>query len=112
MAELREGLYESLLTTALGSQLAASVELEPEIRPVDMAEQPDVLARHVRDAVFRALSAQRDPIKRVRLVNAVLGLLEQAVDEATGDPRQLRSLSRSAARDHRPLHGASGDSTV
>src|SRR5664279_5444087 len=97
MEELREGLYESLLTIGLGNQIAATVELEPEIRPVDTAEQPDVLARHVRDAAFRALSSQREPAKRVAIVNALLGLLEQVGDEATGDPRQLRSLSRSAA---------------
>src|SRR5664279_2646890 len=97
MEELREGLYESLLTIGLGNQIAATVELEPEIRPVDTAEQPDVFARHVRDAAFRALSSQREPAKRVAIVNALLGLLEQVGDEATGDPRQLRSLSRSAA---------------
>jgi len=97
MAELCEGLYESLLTTALGSQLAASLELEPETRPVDTAEQPDVLARHVRDAAFRALSSRREPAKRVALVNAVLGLLEQADDQASGDPRQLMSLSHPPA---------------
>ena len=89
MEELREGLYESLLTIGLGNQIAATVELEPEIRPVDTAEQPDVLARHVRDATFRALSSQREPAKRVAIVNALLGLLEQVGDEATGDPRQL-----------------------
>src|SRR5664279_4289873 len=72
MKRLREGLYESLLTSGLGNQLAASVDLEPEIRPVDVAEQAEVLARHVRDAAFRALASQRDPAKRVKLVNAVL----------------------------------------
>src|SRR6476660_3919631 len=97
MDELREGLYESLLTTGLGIQLAAIVELEPEIRSVDAAEQPEVLARHLREAAFRALSSQREPAKRVALVNAVLVLLEQAGDQATRDPRQLMSLSRPAA---------------
>ena len=67
------------------------------MRAVDPAEQPEVLARHIRDAAFRTLSAQRDPAKRVELVNAMLGLLDQLDDAASGDPRQLLSLSRPAA---------------
>ncbi len=97
MEELPEGLYESLLTSRLGRRLASSADLEPVLRLVDLAEQPDVLARHVRDAAQRALSSQRDPVKRVELVNAVLGLLEQTDDQASGDPRQLLSLSRAVA---------------
>ena len=97
MEELPEGLYESLLTSRLGRRLESSADLEPVLRLVDLAEQPDVLARHVRDAAQRALSSQRDPVKRVELVNAVLGLLEQTDDQATGDPRQLLSLNRAVA---------------
>jgi len=97
MEELREGLYESLLTSALGRQIASMTELNAELRMVDTAEQPDVLARHLRDAAFRALSSQRDPDKRVALVNAVIGLLEQAGDETTRDSRQLMSLSHPPA---------------
>src|SRR6476661_2520482 len=96
MTEMREGLYESLLTTKLGHQLIANANLDPVLRAVDLAEQPDVLARHIRDATFRALSAQRDPVKRVELVNAVLGLLDQMDESANGDPRQLLSLSQPA----------------
>ena len=97
VGELPEGLYESLLTSRLGRQLAENATMAPEIRAVDAAEQPEVLARHIRDAAFRALSAQRDPAKRVELVNAMLGMLDQLDDSASGDPRQLLSLSRAAA---------------
>ena len=96
MTELRAGLYESLLTSKLGRQLGANADLDPVLRAVDLAEQPEVLARHVREAAFRTLSAQRDPAKRVELVNALLGVLDQADDAASGDPRQLLSLSRPA----------------
>ncbi len=72
MTELRPGLYESLLTSKLGRQLAASEDLDPELRTVDLAEQPEVLARHIREAAFRTLTAERDPAKRVELVNALL----------------------------------------
>ena len=103
MTELREGLYESLLTSKLGRQLSASTDLDPILRAVDLAEQPEVLARHVREAAFRTLSAQRDPAKRVELVNALLDVLDQADDAASGDPQQLLSLSRPAAPGRTPL---------
>ncbi len=97
MGELAEGLYESLVTSRLGRQLALHTDLDSVVRAVDPAEQPEVLSRHVRDATFRALSAQREPAKRVELVNALLGFLDQLDDSASGDPRQLLSLSRRAA---------------
>jgi superfamily II DNA or RNA helicase/HKD family nuclease len=103
MTELREGLYESLLTSKLGRQLAANADLDPVLRAVDLAEQPEVLARHIREAAFRTLSQQRDPVKRVELVNALLGVLEQADDVASGDPSQLLSLSRPATPGTTPL---------
>jgi HKD family nuclease len=103
MTELRAGLYESLLTSKLGRQLGANADLDPVLRAVDLAEQPEVLARHVREAAFRTLSAQRDPAKRVELVNALLGVLDQADDAASGDPRQLLSLSRPAVSGTTPL---------
>lgn len=97
MGELQEGLYESLVTSRLVARLAVRNDLDSAVRAVDVAEQPEVLARHVRDATFRALTTQRDPAKRVELVNAVLGLLGQFDDSASGDPRQLLSLSVPAA---------------
>lgn len=97
MGELREGLYESLITTRLGRQLAVTADLDAVLRAVDPAEQPEVLSRHVRDAAFSALSAQRDPAKRVELVNALLELLDQIDESASGEPRQLLSLGRRSA---------------
>ena len=103
MTELRPGLYESLLTSKLGRQLAASEDLDPELRTVDLAEQPEILARHIREAAFRTLTAVRDPAKRVELVNVLLSVLNQADDAASEDPRQLLSLSRPAAPGTIPL---------
>ena len=100
---LRAGLYESLLTAGLDRQLSDTNDLAAVVRAIDPAEQPDVLARHIRDAAFRTLSAQRDPAKRVELVNTMLGLLDQLDETASGDPRQLLSLSRPAAPGHAPL---------
>ena len=97
MGDLSEGLYESLMTSRLERLVADTAHLNPEIRQVDAAEQPDVLARHVRDAAFRALTKQTDPTKRVELVNAVLGLLDQLDDSASRHPEQLLSLRRDAS---------------
>jgi superfamily II DNA or RNA helicase/HKD family nuclease len=95
--ELHQGLYESLLTERLGRCLSAAGALDHDVRLVDPVEQPDVLARHVRDAAFRALSAQRDPQRRVELVNLLLGILDQADDAARSGPRQLLALTRPPA---------------
>ncbi len=94
MANLAEGLYESLLTERLQRELDATEQLVPHLQAVDPAEQPEVLARHIRDATFRALSAQRDPARRLELVNALLSILSQDEDATSGDPRQLLDLTR------------------
>jgi len=93
---LRAGLYESLLTTGLDRQLAATADLDAVVRAVDAAEQPEVLARHIRAAAFRTLSAQRDPARRVELVNAMLGLLDQPVSSSPAACPQFRSSSGTA----------------
>ncbi len=92
MEELNDGLYESVLTQRLQARLISAAGRVPDLRAIDAAEQPEILARHLRDAALRSLSAQRDPAKRVELVNALLVVLEQQDDAAVDDPRQLMSL--------------------
>jgi len=54
------------------------------------AEQPDVLARHVRDAAVRAFKSDRDPERRRLLVNRLLDHLDASEDvlltNAHGEP--------------------------
>lgn len=92
-----EGLYESLLTARSADELASVRDLVTEIRNVDQAEQPEVLARHLRDAVARRLSATPSEPLRVDLVNRLLSILEMPNDVLGDDVRQLMSLSRPAA---------------
>lgn len=96
MGELSEGLYESLLTERLQARLTAVPGLVPDLRSIDVAEQPEVLARHIRDAVVRTLAGQKDPGQRIEIVNSLLALLEQHDDAALESPRQLLSLARPA----------------
>ena len=94
-----EGLYESLLTTRLqamldevtGSQLTSTTE------PVDAAEQPAVLARHIRDAVVRALTAESNADRRRDIVNGLLQQLGAREDQLAVLPTQLLSLIAPAA---------------
>ncbi len=92
-----EGLYESLLTARSTGELASVQDLVTDIRDVDHAEQPEVLARHLRQAVVRRLRATTSEPHRVDLVNRLLAVLEMPDDTLGDDVRQLMSLSRPAA---------------
>jgi superfamily II DNA or RNA helicase/HKD family nuclease len=59
---------------------------------IDNAEQPEVLARHVRDAVLRALSAESNADRRREMVNALLQQLGADDDQLAVAPSQLLSL--------------------
>lgn len=99
---LPEGVYESLRTARLQTALVGLADLTPHCAPVDDVDAPEVLARHVGDAVARALASEKDGRRRLVLVNDLLARLEQ-VDPDIGDDRvlapveQLVALSRSVA---------------
>jgi superfamily II DNA or RNA helicase/HKD family nuclease len=93
---MQEGLYESLVTSGLERQLAGLVDLVADRRDVDAEDQAHVLARHVRDAVWRALAATRNPEDRVALVNRILSDLRAHEDRLDDRPSQLVSLYRLA----------------
>ncbi len=94
-----EGLYESLLTKRLQALIdeATGSGLTPNTELVDAAEQPHVLARHIRDAAVRALAAESDLDRRRDLVNALLEQLGALDDQLAVSPSQLLSLIAPAA---------------
>ena len=94
-----EGLYESLLTKRLQAMLddVTSSGLTESTQLVDAAEQPDVLARHIRDAAVRALSAESNADRRREMVNALLQQLGADDDQLAVAPSQLLSLVSPAA---------------
>lgn len=87
------GLYESLVTRALADELAAS-SLTADYGDIDPADQPDVLARHLADALRHRLP--RNPDQRLVIVKQLLDLLDLPGDEPLAPIRQLTRLSPEA----------------
>lgn len=97
MESLPEGVYESLRTAGLDVDLARSADLTPRFAVVDPADEPHVLARHVGAAVERALAGERDPARRLALVNDLLGRVEAERERVGSSAEHLVTLSRETA---------------
>jgi superfamily II DNA or RNA helicase/HKD family nuclease len=89
---LLEGLYESLITQALHRRLSTVADFEVHQGWIDEADAPDVLARHVRDVTLRALRQERDPSRRLSLVNELVTALGSSEDVVTST-QQLLSIA-------------------
>ena len=90
---LLEGLYESLITTHLQRRLDDAGAIAAPHAVVADADEPDVLSRHVAQAVARVLRGERRPEVRVNLVNRVLDVLGSSEDAIVQASRQLLSIS-------------------
>lgn len=84
------GLYESLVTRDLAARLDRS-DLLHTLREVDEADQPDVLARHLAEALRRRLPNK--PADRIRVVNELLDVLAEPDEEPLAPIRQLLRLA-------------------
>ncbi|WP_347110162.1 DUF3427 domain-containing protein [Paenarthrobacter sp. S56] len=98
---LPEGLYELLHTTDIESQLSLLPNLDAVVDDIDPDDTPEVLSRHIAEAVRNALSAAK-PEERVALANKLLSQL-QPDDQVTPGPRQLLSLHKPDALKRRQL---------
>jgi superfamily II DNA or RNA helicase/HKD family nuclease len=112
MGELAEGVYESLHTAGLSRELA-DAELTPRFEVVDPADAPEVLARHVADAVRRTLLGVREESARVALVNELVSLLGdedadviERLEQLIALTRQVSPWGRDIARPVTPLSDA------
>jgi len=92
---LLEGLYESLITRALETRLAGLSNFDVQRGVVDEADEPDVLARHVRDVTLRALRQEKDAGRRLAMVNRLMGELG-ASDESLSTAGQLLAVATPA----------------
>ncbi len=102
-SSLAEGLYEHLLTRALGAAVERSQPLQRAIANVDPADGPLVLTRHLAREVERALAAipqDDDRLDRqARVVDALLLRLRELVPEAecSEDAEVLQPVRRLEA---------------
>ena len=99
--QLPEGLYELLNTDLLDQRLVRNAELQPMLAAVEDEDTPDILARHVADAVRNAL-ASAQPADRVALANRLLEALQQN-DRIADGPTVLHSLHRPDTLKRRQL---------
>jgi superfamily II DNA or RNA helicase/HKD family nuclease len=95
VSELSVGVYEKVRTIGLDRALQ---DLEPDIRAafsaVDTAEAPDVVARHVADAVRRLIANEDDDGRRVAVANELLTMLRAPDEQLPGVIEHLIALTR------------------
>lgn len=99
--QLPEGLYELLNTDLLGQRLGHEAELRSVFMDVEDEDSPEVLSRHVANAIRRALAAAK-PADRVGLANRLLQEL-QSPDRIAEGPTQMTSVHRPDALKRRQL---------
>lgn len=99
--QLPEGLYELLNTDVLRQRLGRNTELQPMFDDVEDDDVPDILSRHVADAVRDALASTR-PADRIPLANRLLEALQQS-DRIADGPTMLHSLHRPDTLKRRQL---------
>lgn len=96
---MQEGLYESVINSDLQVTLE-SIEGETDVVGVDPADQPHVLSAYIAAVVEQRLSAERDPAKRLSVVNALLTAIDQS-SPAVPDPlRQLHAVRQPTGPGH------------
>lgn len=93
---LLEGLYESLITRGLDARLSSTDDRTVDRASIDEADEPEVLARHVRAVALRAFRSERNPERRLELVNSIIERFGDSEDLLSGGPRHLMSVSRHA----------------
>ena len=98
---LVEGLYELLQTDELERRLQSVPDLHQEFREVAADLSPEVLARHVADAV-RSLLVETKAEDRVAKTNQILSIIRPD-NLVTQGPQQLQSLHRPDTLKRRQL---------
>lgn len=75
LGNVEPGVYESLLTARLHQALTASPGIVSDLKDVDDAEQPLVIARHLAKLIEQSLRLARTPEARIAVVRDVLSAL-------------------------------------
>ncbi|WP_298885598.1 DUF3427 domain-containing protein [uncultured Serinicoccus sp.] len=92
---MQEGIYERLVTCLLADELRDKPGRVTQMQPVEDAEQPEVLARHVADVIRDVLRGVREDA-RVDLVNRVV---DDLMSERTVHPPVRHLVSVRAPGD-------------
>jgi HKD family nuclease len=108
---LSAGAYESLHTRALDRALGAVPHASPQFDPVEPAEAPEVLARHVADAVRRALQEQPHD-QHLEMVNHLLTRVADDADAVVALEQLLTLAFPEAPGVHRLVRPATPLSDV
>lgn len=94
-AALRDGVYEHLLTQLLERDVAAAAPSVPELRPLDDADLPAWLARHLSREIERAL---RDPGSADEQLSLAHGLLDRLAELTSSPDAEAGADEASASR--------------
>ncbi|GMU56773.1 MAG: hypothetical protein AMXMBFR33_59190 [Candidatus Xenobia bacterium] len=95
---MKAGLYEQLLSRRLARQLD---NVPHQARPVDPAEAPRILARHLAQVLTRLLSTTEHN-ERARTVNEILILLADEEDLVDNQLRELLAVLPPSLLSHEP----------
>jgi superfamily II DNA or RNA helicase/HKD family nuclease len=90
--ELRRGRYDAVLDRRI-AQLANELTDRVILGPLEAAEQPQRLGRHVADVLARVLANLDDDAERVELVNAIVERIGEAGASIASPPRLLRAVT-------------------
>ncbi len=108
---LSAGAYESLHTRALDRSLGAVPHALPQFGEVEPAEAPEVLARHIADAVRRALREQPHD-QRLEKINDLLAQVAEDADAVVALEQLLALTFPEAPGAHRLVRPATPLSDV
>jgi superfamily II DNA or RNA helicase/HKD family nuclease len=103
---LHEGLYESVVTSALQREIDGLIDIETQVAKVDPADQTHVLSKHLAKAIQQRLAAERDPDRKLALANRLLLLVDQANPLVEDPTRQLHAVRRPPAPGHVSRYGS------
>ena len=89
---MRDGLYEAVITAALNGEISAIEPREAAIAAVDAGDQPHVLAQHLGKAIQARLERERDPERRLALVNRLVSALGDEAEVVLEPVKQLHAV--------------------
>ena len=96
---LKSGLYEKVISRALGEKLDASVDKLSQTMPIDKAEASKVLAKYIADIVEKGLDNVVDNggdlMTQVALANKIVSTIKSETQESEYDGMQWMNVPNS-----------------